>query len=797
MLNRSTVRKKITIFVFLIFLFVMVLGIISAYLFTHNLLEEVISVDYKKIADALSSSVDQRINTEISSFKKDTSNQIYIDIIKARNAYYENMPPASLEKFMLDMDKRWPDVDKDNLFVKEYLENAGSVELRKKVAADKHISEVLISDRFGGLAAASGKTTDFYQADEEWWKQAFKNGKGGIFIGDIELDISSNTLGICLALPIKDNNGEVIGVVKEVIDVNKFFSFLENFRIGNTGHAAVINQKGDILFHSGIIPLTNIFFHNENIAKVLQETKKYFINFNPNIHPNKMLNVFSKVRNPLLLKEKIAWYIVIDQSIREAFMPIEQLMFDVQVLAIFLILLILIVSYMFGSILSRPIKSLKEASDHFSRGELEYPIHIKTGDELEDLANSFRVMSLNIKERENAIVEQKEYLDTIVSSIADSLIIANLDTTIKSVNRAALNLLGYEENELIGKNIKDIFLQEEELVHKYFQEIIDAGKIYNINMDFLTKQGLKTPINLSGAVIIREKNISGVVLVARDMRPVLDMINGLEKANIEIKERVKESARTQKAMLHIMEDLKNTRDELEKSNRCLQESLTIKRDFTAMVSHELRTPLGAIKEGIVLVLDGSVGKINKEQKNMLDIAKQNVDRLARLIDNILDLQKLESSVMEFNIEDNDISEVVREVSEMMKPLADEKGIKLMLEFQKDLPRLKFDRDKITQVLINIINNALKFTDKGSIIITLNIRDSLIYISVKDSGLGISQEDIPKLFTWYWQARRKTGSAGLGLAISKQIIEAHRGRIWVESELGKGSNFCFTLPTIGG
>ncbi len=265
-----------------------------------------------------------------------------------------------------------------------------------------------------------------------------------------------------------------------------------------------------------------------------------------------------------------------------------------------------------------------------------------------------------------------------------------------------------------------------------------------------------------------------------------DFSINLEK---KVEERTTELSKTHEAMLNLLEDLTEAKLNLEKV-------LKIKSDFTAMVSHELRTPLAAIKEGIAIVSDGTTGELNPRQKEFLDIARKNVDRLSRLINSILDFQRLESGKLHFHIIDNDINEIVVDVHNTMSSLARDKGLEFRLSLGKDIGRVKFDRDRIIQVLTNLVNNAIKFTDHGWIEVTTVREEDKVKVSVSDSGLGIRKEDIPRLFGQFVQLHtgvERRGGSGLGLAISKQIIEAHKGVIWVESEEGKGSAFVFTLP----
>lgn len=231
----------------------------------------------------------------------------------------------------------------------------------------------------------------------------------------------------------------------------------------------------------------------------------------------------------------------------------------------------------------------------------------------------------------------------------------------------------------------------------------------------------------------------------------------------------------------------------------LKASTEIRSRFTSMVSHELRSPLSAIKEGVSIVLEGLVGSVNDQQKSLLAMSKRNIDRLARLINNVLDFQKIEAGKMEYNIRVNNIKDVIQEVSNTMEILAKERNLVFTTDVGCNIPDIEFDRDKIIQVLINLVGNAIKSTEKGKIAISAKRDNDEIHITVEDTGMGISKEDLEKLFRPFEQltfsARRQKGGTGLGLAISKEMILAHDGKIWAESEEGKGSIFHFTLPIL--
>lgn len=226
-----------------------------------------------------------------------------------------------------------------------------------------------------------------------------------------------------------------------------------------------------------------------------------------------------------------------------------------------------------------------------------------------------------------------------------------------------------------------------------------------------------------------------------------------------------------------------------------KQMMDTKDNFVNMVSHELRTPLSAVKEAIALAMSEKKAISDTEQKELLEIAKRNIDRLGRLINQVLDFQKLDSSALEFEFKENNINDVIREVNSTMISAAAGKRLELILKLDEKLPNTKFDRDRIIEVLTNLVDNAIKYTEKGSITITSLQQGDSIRVSVEDTGFGIKEENMPKLFQRFAQLERKTGGSGLGLAISKEIIEMHKGEIWAESKFGKGTVINFLLPIV--
>lgn len=260
-------------------------------------------------------------------------------------------------------------------------------------------------------------------------------------------------------------------------------------------------------------------------------------------------------------------------------------------------------------------------------------------------------------------------------------------------------------------------------------------------------------------------------------------------------------------------------EEIKKTNIKLEKLERLKSEFISIVSHELRTPLTAIKNSLEICLSGKAGEVSAITDKFLNMAKRNVTRLSGIINDLLDLSKVEAGKMDFKFERANINTPVEFIKNTFENVAKEKNIDLVLEKDDNISLTYFDSQRIEQVMSNLVSNAIKFTNEnGCITITTeNITqsqidksklfavenpvfyDNYIKISVKDSGIGIAPEDLKKVFDQFQQIEnslnRKNGGTGLGLPIAKQLIESHKGFIWVESELNRGTTFSFVIPVL--
>jgi two-component system phosphate regulon sensor histidine kinase PhoR len=543
-----------------------------------------------------------------------------------------------------------------------------------------------------------------------------------------------NKIELYLTIRSEESRDELIAALKESND-SAVKTIQREKTEGLQNVTAIMIELG-----SAIEVLLNYIDNKESTYKINLQT----------IAVNKLFQKFEETQD-VFQKQRLEQ---LQKSVSEQKAIIGMMVDSFLVIEMSIVVFGFLASLFLSKLITRNLSKLHKATQEIAAGNFQTRIDVSSKDEIGELAHSFNLMAEDLRTK----TVSKEYLDNIIHSMADALIVVNPDLTISSMNKATCELLGYSEDELINKSIRTIFSTEGTLLEGVeFENLIKEAKLMNCEINYKSKDAKNIPVLLSASVM-KDKGGSTICIICT-------------ATNITERKMAEEK---------------------------LKELMEIKSKLTSMVSHELRTPLAAIRTGINLVLDGLAGEINVEQKEVLDITKVNVDRLARLINDVLDFHKLESKKMQFKIEENDINMVVMEIYNMTCPLIEKKGLKFTLSLAKDLPKAMFDRDRIAQVLSNLVNNAMKFTEKGEIIIFTEREPSCIHVKVSDTGMGIGLKDMSRIFQSFEQlelaGNAKIEGTGLGLAICKEIIEQHNGKIWVESEANKGSTFHFVLPT---
>ena len=395
------------------------------------------------------------------------------------------------------------------------------------------------------------------------------------------------------------------------------------------------------------------------------------------------------------------------------------------------------------------------------------------------IGDILRVISHSPSDVQPVLVSVAEHAARICEAQVVDIIIAEdnvlrIGASFGDLERNPGELMPLNRSTVMGRSICD--MQPVQVA-----DLQNAGDDFALGREFAVRFGHRT---ILAVPLIREARALGTILVRRtDVRP-------FEQKDITLLTTFADQAAIA---------IENVRlfDEIQDKSRQLEVASQHKSQFLANMSHELRTPLNAILGYTELMADGIYGELPEKTMGVLKRLESNGRHLLGLINDVLDLSKIEAGQLTLDLSDYSLEDIAQTVRSTLEPLATDKKLTFKVEVSPKLPAGHGDGRRLTQVLINLVGNAIKFTDAGEVVIKATATDGSFHLSVCDTGPGISTADQAKLFQEFQQAdnaiTRKKGGTGLGLAISKRIVEMHGGKIWLESQVGKGSTFSFTIP----
>jgi len=531
-------------------------------------------------------------------------------------------------------------------------------------------------------------------------------------------------------------------------------------------------------------------------------------------------------------------------------------------ISLFGIAAIIALSYaLMSRLVSRPIEILADKARKFAEGDMSVSVDVKTKNEVGVLGNTFNYMVKSIK-------DQMEYANSIKDAICDPLFMVDNNKIITFMNDACARLTGYKKSEVEGKITCGELLKSDICETTCpVQYCFDKGEpVEGIRANIASREGRQIPIMTSASPLRNARGeLIGAIEICKDITMVLqaerlqyvrktaeseeeqrkylegrgenllNILTQVSQGDLHVRAEVlqkndvmDEIANHTNLMLNnlaqLYEKISSFSRELEvevarrttmlrektllleRANRELRELDRLKSSFLANMSHELRTPMNSIIGYTELLADGIDGPVNEEQAKSLRKVESNARHLLQLINDILDMSKIESGKIELDVRELHLKNVVETVTATLEPSIAKKGLALRLDFDKSLPHVYADEDKIRQVLMNLLSNAIKFTNRG--VVTISAKPSergikpgekplFVELCVEDTGIGIKEEDIHKLFDKFSQLDistiRQYEGTGLGLSIARGLVVLHKGVIWATSKYGVGSRFCFTLP----
>jgi two-component system phosphate regulon sensor histidine kinase PhoR len=415
-----------------------------------------------------------------------------------------------------------------------------------------------------------------------------------------------------------------------------------------------------------------------------------------------------------------------------------------------------LMAYLFSRSMTRRIEQIAEFSQKIAAGNLSERIKVHEPDEIGKLGQSLNITADKLHGTIEQLTRERNKIEIVLSSMAEGVLATDQAKRLILINPAFSRIFNAGPPSGLGKTVLEATRNNE------LDEIVTS----------VLRQGEK--IKRFASINFPEEKTFEVLAV-----PLFSKYVGNDQTKATISGAM--------AVLHDITELKRLE--------------AVRREFVANVSHELRTPLAAIKGYAETLLDGALEDDPDHRRGFVEVIHHNADRLARITEDLLALSTVEASGFRLQSSRVHISDAIEEVLPVIKEPAAKKGQTIEVSVPPDLPHVLADTERINQVLVNLLNNAIKFTPEGGRI-TISVRvvpgSSMIEVAVSDNGVGIPRKDLPRIFERFYRVdkarSRELGGTGLGLAIVKHIVEAHGGKVWVESTLGQGSTFTFTLPT---
>ena len=718
------------------------------------------------------------------------------------------------------------------VFFEEWSSLESSVRLLETYAGSsfrrrRNISEVTITNVEGYVIRSNIPRLDFdprktlpHQVNtEEWWTKAHNNYLGYDYAGDLTYDTEQNAYRIPIALPVfsrnpRGNNGSqertAIGVVKTDLLLREILNIVESQPDMEKTHTILTTQSGHIIATSGDsgykrddrIPMEHVAAVAIVEAKKGRKGKYSGYEAEGEIDTFNESRVYGWARTRPNRRQQWKthrnfgnWIVFVSYPSSEAYAGVATLNKYVLWVTIASCVIVAPIVYMAAQRITKPIMQLtqtakrigqkakevvQEESDQvrqqmanmqWYQNEDSEMIAVDSKNEVGMLAQEFNDMHHNLKIAVEKLISAEQQMTTIVDCLGEGLIVVDTQDRILYFNPAAKHLLNFNEMSQFPDQFTDL-LRTTNLTVLANVHRKDTRATVEINLDN------------------EEEN--------RILRVVTSQFSSISTSSDE--DNLPDETTDMAGMVYVFDDI--TRE---------HEIDRMKSDFVALVSHELRTPLTSIIGFISLILDGKAGSLNQVQQQSLTRAHRQSKRLATMINDLLDISRIEAGRIVMKLEPVNIVEITQQRMEELKPQADEKKIKLNLHLKPDLPELTGDEERLGQILTNLIGNAIKFTPENGKV-KVKISDTKcplqedsdtdendgIHVEVIDTGPGIPAQDREHVFDKFRQLSniqtREQGGTGLGLSIARGFVEAHQGKIWVsDGENDKGCNFQFWIP----
>jgi signal transduction histidine kinase len=613
------------------------------------------------------------------------------------------------------------------------------------------------------------------------------------------------------------HSGLYAGVTAAEIDLRFLRDLVGSIQVGETGYAYVVGPQGQLLAQSDQLkaPRGTAMSGLAQVATILanEENKSALWDYGRDLGGRSVLAAGALV-------PRFNWFVIVEQPLSEAFKPVYAFLTQIGWLALLCISVAALAGILFARHMVVPIRALHAGAARLGASEFGTRIEVHTGDEIEGLANEFNNMAQKLKESYSRLeqtveertrdlarsVRELKALEEIGRTVASSL---DLTAVLATIVDRAVELAQADAGAIFAydKSLRVFRLKE---AHGLDRAFVEEARTLSIPLaeSLLGKAALeRKPITIPELENADLHRIGELVRAAGFHSVLLLPLVGPEEILGALVVQRRAAGDFPPNTISLMQTFADQSviamhnaelfREVEERGRQLQIANEHKSQFFANMSHELRTPLNAVLGYAELLVDGLYGEMPPKAREVLERVQANGRHLLELINDVLDISKIEAGQLTLSMSDYSMRSIVESVVASTESLAKAKGLALTTEIADDLPIGHGDERRLTQVFLNIVGNAIKFTERGSVDIRARAVNGAFDIAVRDTGPGIAADDQSRIFDEFQQVdasnTRQKGGTGLGLAIARRFTEMHGGTIHLSSELGVGSEFRVILP----
>lgn len=661
-------------------------------------------------------------------------------------------------------------------------------------------SEVTITNAAGYVLRSNQPEVDYRQKGQmphrvnhnDWWQSAYNNGLGYPFLTDVTYDEARNVHVLRMALPIKKGK-RAVGVLKTELLLPELTHLVELQPGTEETYTFLTTSSGTIIGASPGSGYTRGGYEMSNaVTAAIVEAKRGKTGRYSGYESDGEDDNFGEARiygwartqpalsAPWKTQQNFSkWMVFVSRPVASAYAAVAKLNRYIFYVTLVSAVLVILIAWWVAQRITKPIMQVARAAHDIGQGEFEgdaahnlqraSETAVDTDTEVGILVEEFKTMRQNLKNAVEELTRKEKKLTTIVENLGEGLIVVDETDRVLYVNPVAETLFNLGDTG----DYENFASVDAETGKMYWRKHTTSGE---------------APITLTADFNV----LSAAQREATQHQTFVAKVNDSRILRI-VASQFSDESHNVAGTVYVFDDITHEY-EIDK----------MKSEFVSLVSHELRTPLTSIIGFISLILDGKMGTVNEKQHESLSRAHRQSKRLAALINDLLDVSRIEAGRIEMKQERIHVAQIAKQRIEELRPQADEKAITLFLKVQRNLPLMTGDADRMGQVFINLIGNAIKFTPhQGRITIKISSTDATelpqrLHIEVIDSGPGIPAEERAKVFDKFHQLgnvqTRQQGSTGLGLGIAAAIVDAHGGKLWVDAgDNGQGSNFQFFIP----